>query len=51
MRDDFYAERRVNGELQQISEFDCKTLDELDEIIKTLPEILEKIEQLSADKS
>ncbi len=51
MRDDFYAERRVKGELQQISEFDCKTLDELDEIIKTLPEILEKIEQLSADKS
>lgn len=41
MRDDFYAEKRTCGVIERISEFDCNSLAELNEIILKLPDLLE----------
>lgn len=45
MRDDFYAECRVIGEILRISEYDCSTLEELDVKLEGLLDSLDKIEK------
>lgn len=41
MRDDFYAEKRRCGIIERIPEFDCDSIDRLNEMILKLPDLLE----------